>query len=107
MSGFWKIVFAVMAGGLILLIALDFSGALPGLDRDNMAGLLYLGVLGAVIAAGIVGSRGYRLGDTARSLALWAVIIFALVVGYQHRYDLQDIASRLTGGMIFTGQAPG
>lgn len=100
MSRFWWIIFAVMAGGLILLIALDFSGAMPGLDNDGLARLLYLGVLATVIAAGIVGSRRYRLGDTARALGLWALIILVLVVGYQYRYDLQDLASRLTGGLI-------
>ena len=100
MSRFWWIIFAVMAGGLILLVALDFSGAMPGLDNDGLGRLLYLGVLATVIGAGVLGSRRYRLGDTARMLALWALVILVLMVGYQYRYDLQDIASRLTGGLI-------
>ena len=40
------------------------------------------------------------LADTARALAVWTIVILVLVIGYQYRYELQDIASRLTGGLI-------
>ena len=97
MSRFWWIIFAVMAGGLLLLVALDFSGAMPSLDNDGLARLLYLGVLGTVIAASILGSR-HRFGDTVRALGIWTLVILGLVVLYQYRAELQDIANRLTGG---------
>ncbi len=100
MSRFWWIIFAVMAGGLLLLVALDFSGAMPGLDNDGLARLLYLGVLATVVGAGVLGSRRHRLGDTIRMLGIWTLIILVLVVLYQYRAELQDIANRLTGGLI-------
>ena len=100
MSRFWWIIFAIMAGGLLLLIALDLSGAMPGLDNDGLAQLLYLGVLATVIGAGVLGSQRHRLGDTIRMLGIWALVILVLVVGYQYRTELYDIASRLTGGLI-------
>lgn len=94
----WVII-AVMALGLIGLIAMEDGGTLFGLDGDGLARTLYLGVLGAVVGAGLLGS-GQRFGPMARTLAIWLVIIMALMVGYQYRYELQDVASRLTVGLV-------
>jgi aspartyl protease family protein len=33
-------------------------------------------------------------------MAIWAAIVLVLMGGYQYRYELQDIASRLTAGLI-------
>jgi aspartyl protease family protein len=95
---FW-IVIAIMALGLLALIATGDSGTLFGLDGDSFARTLYLGLLGAVVAVGLLGS-GQRFGPMARTLAIWLVIIMSLMVGYQYRYELQDVASRLTAGLI-------
>jgi aspartyl protease family protein len=95
---FW-IVMAVMGGGLILLVANHDSGSVFGIGNDAFARLLYLGVLGVVIAAAMVASRG-RFGDMARNLAIWALVAVVLMGGYQYRYELQDVASRLTAGFI-------
>ena len=60
---------------------------------------LYLGVWGTVLAVGILRS-GRRLADTARSLAMWMLIILVFVAGYQYRYELQDFANRVTVGLV-------
>ena len=52
-----------------------------------------------MLAAGILAS-GRRLGDTARSLAVWMLIILVFVAGYQYRYELQDFANRVTVGLV-------
>ncbi len=93
------IALAVLGGGLILLIINDSSGETLGLANENFSRLLYLGVLGAVIGAGIWRSRG-MFGDTLRNLALWLFVILVLVAGYQYRYELQDVASRVTAGLV-------
>ena len=95
---FW-IVVAIMGGGLILLVANDSSGEVLGMDIGDFGRLVYLGALGAVVASGILAS-GQRFGDTARSLALWMLVILALMAGYEYRYELQDVASRVSGGLI-------
>ena len=95
---FW-IVMAVIGVGLILLIVNDTGGGAFGGSGDYAGQALYLGIWGAVIAAGILGS-GRRLGDIARSLGLWTLLILVLVAGYQYRYELQDFASRITVGLI-------
>lgn len=99
MSRFFWIILAVLCGGLVLLIANDSNGDVFGIENETFGRLIYLGALGTVIGAGILGSR-HRLGETARSLALWMMIILVLVAGYQYRYELQDIASRVTVGLV-------
>lgn len=95
---FW-IIMAVIGGGLILLILNDTSGEPLGLSSSVAGQSLYLGIWAAVIAAGILGS-GRRLGDVARQLGLWMLVILVLVAGYQYRYELQDFANRVTVGLI-------
>ncbi len=85
--------------GLILLVANHGSGVTFGMGNDVFARTLYLGIWGAVLGAVILGS-GMRFGNIARQLAIWALIILALVAGYQYRYELQDIASRVTAGLV-------
>ncbi|MBX3578173.1 MAG: TIGR02281 family clan AA aspartic protease [Rhizobiaceae bacterium] len=96
--GFW-IVAALIGGGLILLIVNDSSGQTFGLPNSAFATTLYLGIWAGVLAVGILGSR-QRLGDVARNLALWLLIALVLVAGYQYRYELQDVLSRVTAGLV-------
>lgn len=98
MSRLGWIILAIVGGGLILLL-LGNSGNDSFGSGDNAARALYLGIWGAVLAAGVLGS-GMRLGYVARSLAVWLLIILVLIAGYQYRYELQDIASRVTAGLI-------
>lgn len=95
---FW-VILAVLGGGLILLVLNHESGTTMGLANDVFGRTMLLAVWGAVIAAGILGS-GLRFGEIARTLAIWLLIVLVLVAGYQYRYELQDIASRVTAGLI-------
>ena len=99
MSRFLWIILALIGGGLILLVVNHDSGQTFGLPNDAFAESLYLGIWGIVLAAAILAS-GMRLGDVARQLAIWTLIILALVAGYQYRYELQDVAYRVTGGLV-------
>ena len=99
MSCFLWIIIAVIGGGLILLVLNDSAGSTFGIANDAFGQTLYLGIWGTVLAAGILGS-GMRLGYVARSLALWLLVILALIAGYQYRYELQDFANRVTAGLV-------
>lgn len=100
MAGRWIwIVLAVMAAGLLFLVLNDMSGGASGISSNTFGRVLYLGIFGAVIGAGILNAR-HRLGDVARTLGLWLLVALVLVAGYQYRYELQDIASRVTAGLI-------
>lgn len=93
------VILAVMGVGLALLIFNDASGDASGISSDTLGRVFYLGVLGAVIGAGILASR-HRVGDMARNLALWLLVVLLLVAGYQYRYELQDVANRVTVGLV-------
>lgn len=95
---FW-IVIAAIAVVILLLMANNESGTTLGLANDAFGQAAYMGIWGVVLAAGILGS-GIRLSDFARNMAVWAVIILALVAAYQYRYELQDVGSRITAGLI-------
>ena len=41
-----------------------------------------------------------NVSATLRGVAMWLAIILVLVAGYQYRYELQDVASRVTAGLI-------
>lgn len=95
---FW-IAVVVLVGGLIVLVMADSSGQVLGLDADSFGNLVYLGALGALVASGILAS-GQRFGQTARTLAIWLLVILIFMAGYEYRYELQDVASRVSGGRI-------
>jgi aspartyl protease family protein len=92
------IVLAILGGGLLLLVINDDAGSTLGLANEQFGSLVYLGALGLVIGA--FAFAGMRLGDVARNLAIWLLLIVLLVAGYQYRYELQDIASRMTAGLV-------
>lgn len=99
MGRFYWLIVIVKAVGLVLLVLSGESGRTLGLDSDDFGRTLYLGIFGALVAAGILGS-GMRLGDAARNLAAWLAIVLLFVAGYQYRYEFQDVASRLTAGFV-------
>lgn len=95
---FWFAIGALALGVVVLLLGGD-TGTIFGMEEESFARIVYLGVLGAVIAAGIVGS-GMRFGDVARTMAIWLLLLLMLMAGYQYRYELQDVASRLSAGLV-------
>ena len=99
MSGrFLWIVLGMIGAAAAFLVGRELIYGTQAADESIGQGL-YLAIFGAVLAAGILGT-GRRFGETARALALWGLIILALVAGYQYRYELQDVASRVTAGLV-------
>ncbi|MDQ6437860.1 TIGR02281 family clan AA aspartic protease [Mesorhizobium sp. LHD-90] len=89
----------ILGVGLVVLLVTDSSGSVLGLDNDRFARLVYLGAIVAVISAGLVSSRR-QLSGGLRAAALWLAMLLALVAGYQYRYELQDVLSRVTAGLV-------
>lgn len=93
---------------LVLIVLLVGAGAVAWFgfgpnaeigDGDWAVRLLQLGLILVLLGGGLFGP-GVGLGRSLRTLAVWAAIVLALAVGYQHRYELQDIASRVTAGLV-------
>lgn len=99
MSGLFWILMAAIGGGLALLLLNHDAGSTFGVANDDFAQMVWLGAIGILIAAGLF-RRGGTGGAGLRSAALWLLILLALVGGYQYRYELQDVASRLTAGLV-------
>jgi aspartyl protease family protein len=99
MSRLFWIVMAVIAAGAVLLVFNDSAGRTLGMDNNDFSRLIWVGVLVAVIGASLLRS-GQPLGDMARNFGMWAAIVLALIAGYQYRYELQDVASRVTAGLV-------
>jgi len=95
---FW-IFMALLGFLLIALITTHDQNTIMGFENDVFGSAVSLSLWGALIAAGILGS-GMRFGDIARQLVVWIIIILTLMVAYLFRYDVQDIASRITGGLV-------
>lgn len=96
--GLW-IILGIIGVALAMLIFNHSSGSTLGFANDDFGQLIWLGVLGAVIGAGLLRS-GRRFGEMFGTLGLWAVIVLGLIAGYQYRYELQDFASRVTAGLV-------
>lgn len=95
---FW-IVMAAIGVGLVLLMINNDAGSTFGIENYDFSRLVWLGAIGLLVSAGLIRS-GRPLGAMARNLGTWALIVLALVAGYQYRYELQDFASRVTAGLI-------
>lgn len=93
------IALGVLAVGLLLLVVNNDAGTTFGLANDQFANVLTAGLLVTVISAGIVASRP-SFGEVTRNIAAWLFILLALMSGYIYRYELQDIASRLSAGLV-------
>ncbi|CAH2401930.1 TIGR02281 family clan AA aspartic protease [Mesorhizobium ventifaucium] len=95
---FWVLMIVIGAGGVLLMLN-DSAGSTFGVENYDFSRLIWLGALVALIGAGLLRS-GRPLGTMARNLGTWAVIVLALIAGYQYRYELQDVASRVTAGLV-------
>lgn len=106
------IILGLMAAALVLLIINHDSGKTFSIPNDDFASLTYLAILGAVIAAGVVGSHRH-IGELIRNLFLWLVIILGLVAGWTWRYQLEDFADEMLASLdpsrpvvLMTGERP-
>src|SRR5262249_40928867 len=96
----------VLLGIIIALAALVLflwfsSGSSSGqqLSGDDAGRFVYYAMFAALVGSGILASRR-SLGQTARQLGLWALIVLGLVTVYVFRGALQQAASRVTAGLI-------
>jgi aspartyl protease family protein len=87
----------VVLAGLLLLKLGTYNSV--GLDGDDTSRLVYYAMFAVLVGSGIFASRR-NLGETFRNLGIWALIILALVTAYVYRGEAQQVASRVTAGLI-------
>ncbi len=88
-----------LIGGLGLLIINHDGGKTVGLDNDDFANVLSLGLVASLVGSGILASRRNLAGALA-SLAIWAVIILGVATAYLYRDDMLSMAGRVAGGLM-------
>ncbi|GAB4349044.1 MAG: TIGR02281 family clan AA aspartic protease [Oricola sp.] len=99
MNPFAFIVFGILGAALLVLVFNGNDGTIGPMTDEQFARTVYLGLLGAVLAAGLFAS-GQRLGRLARQAGIWLAVLSVLVVGYEYRFELQESAARVTAGLI-------
>lgn len=90
---------AIIGLGLALLIFNNDTGTTFGMDNDDFGRLIYLLPIALMLSAGIWASRR-NIGQTARHLLIWLVIILGLVTLYLYRTEAEQVANRLVAGLV-------
>jgi aspartyl protease family protein len=99
LNGLLWVLLAIIAATAILLIFNNSAGSTFGIENHDFSQLVWLGLFAVVIGAGLL--RSHRsMGSMARQFGGWILIVLALIAGYQYRYELQDVASRVTAGLV-------
>jgi aspartyl protease family protein len=99
MNTFAFIIFGILGGALLILVFNGNDGTIGPMTDEQFARTIYLGLFGAVLAAGLFAS-GQRFGQMARQAGIWLAVLIVLVVGYEYRFELQESAARVTSGLM-------
>ncbi|MBT9373105.1 TIGR02281 family clan AA aspartic protease [Rhizobium sp. CSW-27] len=95
-----SVLLAILAAGLAFLVFNHDSGVTFGFANDDFARLVQLSAIAALLSAGVLAGRRGPLREVLRNIALWLVIVLALVAGYLYRMDLHQFAARISAGLI-------
>lgn len=91
-------ILTLIAAALAVLIFNHDAGITFGLPNDDFASLTYLGLLAAVIGAGIVGAHR-NMGEMIKNLLTWTVIALGLVTAYVYKDQAHEVALRVVSGL--------
>lgn len=69
------------------------------LSNTDLARMTTGGLWVTILAAGLL-SSGIQLSHVFKNILIWVAIISVLIIGYNNRYHLQDIAHNISGGLI-------
>jgi len=95
---FWIII--GLAGMLLIgLIISSDTGTTLGIETDTFGHAAIMGLWGLLIGSAVL-SRSVSFRESIKQAAIWCLIILGLMTVYVFRFDLQDVASRITGGLV-------
>jgi aspartyl protease family protein len=92
-------VLALIAAALGILIFNHETGMSFGLPNDDFASVVYLGLFGAVVGAGVIGAHR-DMSEMLRNLMIWLVIILGLLTGWLYRDQAEEIALNLAAELV-------
>jgi len=90
----------LIAATVALLMLMPGEGSIAGLERNTIAGITASIGCAILISGGLL--RGYRgrLPQAVQAIAIWLLIVLALVAGYSYRFELQAVAGRVLGSLV-------
>ena len=92
---FWFVLFAILLGGLTLLLWSQFPDALStGVDK---AYAFQYVAIAALIASGMLLGRRIGVGEALRNILVWGAIGLVVVIGVSYRDELGAVVDRVTG----------
>ena len=89
---------AMIGATLAVLIYNHETGFSFGIPNGDLAGLVYFGLLGAVIGAAVIGTHR-NIGEMIRNLLVWIVMILGLATGWLYQDQARDMVMRVAGGL--------
>lgn len=97
MRYFWGTIAIIVA----VILFLTFTGSISWQRQtpDNLASIVYYALLGLLLCSSLLSMR-ISLRHAMRSILVWMALFFILIIGYANRYDLQNLTSQLTAGII-------
>ncbi|OHV81064.1 TIGR02281 family clan AA aspartic protease [Rhizobium sp. LCM 4573] len=93
-------VLLVLGIGLAFLVFNHDSGQTLGLSNDEFGRFIYLLPIAGLLGAGILAGRRGGLSQSLRYIAIWLLIILALVAAYLYRDDARGFAARMYAGLV-------
>lgn len=92
---------AIALAGLVAIgfILRQTGNTLPSIGGDQFAYVIYMGMWAALVGSAVL-SRPEGIGHSLKQLVVWIGIFLVVMAGYSYRYEMQDIASRITGGLV-------
>jgi len=85
---------AILVVGLVALFLVGDDGTAAGMNRDDLASLVYAGALITVIGGALVVRPARAMWQHA---VIWALIIVGLAVAYEYRLAAQSFIAGLGG----------
>jgi aspartyl protease family protein len=86
--------------GALAVVAVRHGGAMAGLDDHQQMSLLYRVGLLILVGGAVVRMFHGRYGEAIRVILIWVGVVTALAVGYTYRYELKDVANRVTAELV-------
>lgn len=93
-------VLLVLGAGLALLVFNHDSGQTFGMANEDFGRMIYLLPIAGLLSVGVLAGRRGNMSQILSYIAIWLVIIMALVAAYLYRSDLQSVGARLSAGLM-------
>ena len=97
---FWILLIALGIVVVLLVLWLALQAPVEALSGDGLPSFVYGIALLVFLVAGVVAHRHARPGKILTSLAIWLVLIVALVLGYGYRHEAAAIGNRLIAELM-------